>query len=56
MVWFMPESPHFLKAVGREAELVATLEQIARWNCKKLKLGDCAVDAGFPGATGSSLH
>ena len=56
MVCFMPESPHFLKAVGREAELVATLEQIARWNCKKLKLRSSVAEDGFSWNGGSEIH
>ena len=56
MVWFLPESPHFLKAVGREAELVASLEQIARWNCRKLKLGSGVGEGGTSGEGGSELH
>ena len=46
----LPESPRFLQSVGREAELVASLEQMARWNCRKLKLGSGVAEDG------SNLH
>ena len=55
-VFFLPESPVFLKTVGRETELVAALEQIARWNCSKLRLRSDTADGNLDGAEGSNIH
>ena len=45
-----------MHSLHREAELTAALEQVARWNCRKLKLGSFETDGKDLGGSGSNLH